>query len=143
MLKVLIDARWIEKPRGLGRYVREMLYAIAREDFGDAEIIVLTPEGSEEHVSSLGTFKIVTLRAWPVPIWEQFIVPWWAWRLRVDLVHSPCNTTSLMLSKMRVQNLVTIHDLMFFEGHDQLYIKDSETYTGDLSYRDSSGAVSR
>ncbi len=115
MLRILIDARMIEKPRGLGRYVREMLYAIGLQQSKDVEIFVLTPWGSEERVSKLGAFRIVSVRAVPIPLWEQLLVPLLAWKLRADLVHSPCNTTSLWFLRGGRRCLVTIHDLMFFE----------------------------
>lgn len=115
MLRILFDARLIEKPRGLGRYVRECLHAIGRNNLADLTIFVLTPRGSEALVESLGEFVIVPVRAWPVPFWEQFVVPTWAIKLKVNLVHSPCNTTALFWISARVRRVVTVHDLMFFD----------------------------
>ena len=115
MRRILIDARWIEKPRGLGRYVRELLYAIGRQQLTDLEIFVLTPRGSEERVLKLGAFKIVSVRAVPVPIWEQVFVPFFAWRVRAEVVHSPCNTTSVWFARGTRRCVVTVHDLMFFD----------------------------
>lgn len=114
MLKVLIDGRLVEKPRGLGRYVRELLFSIGRQNLSEFDIHVLVPKGSERRVAELGAFRIISLPRWPVPVWEQMLVPWWARRLRVDVVHCPCNTASLLLSWLRVPHLVTIHDLMYF-----------------------------
>ena len=129
MLKILIDARLIEKPRGLGRYVRELLFAIGSSHAVAFEIFVLTPNGSESCVAELGEFKVVSSPRFPVPIWEQFVVPWWAWKLRVNLVHSPCNTTALLLARFGVRTVVTIHDLMFFDVQGaNLYQKAGNAY---------------
>lgn len=115
MFRVLFDARLVEKPRGLGRYVRECLNAIGRQNRGRVEIFVLTPRGSEPLVKALGTFNIVSVRAWAIPVWEQIVVPIWASKLKVDVVHSPCNTTPIFLRTERVRQIVTVHDLMFFK----------------------------
>jgi glycosyltransferase involved in cell wall biosynthesis len=112
-IRVLIDGALLRKPRGLGRYVKELLHALGGSDDGsDFEFCVLVDEQPPAEAPRLGIQYVVCPRL-PIPVWEQLLVPFMTWRLGANVVHCPCNTKSLLFNTCSVPHVVTLHDLMF------------------------------
>ncbi len=110
-LKVLVDAYFIDRPYGFGRYVRELVYAL--DSAGVVELVVAVPAAGEAVARAhVRRARVVTAPDRFFPIWEQWVVPRLARRLGCDLVHFPYQ--SMALAWPRAQSVVTMHDLMFF-----------------------------
>lgn len=114
-MRVLVDCGLIGKPRGLGRYLKELLNALFETATPGIEIFALVPYGCEEIARECGARNIHGAPALAIPLWEQLIVPRFAMKLRADIVHHPCNTKGFALDFLRIPHVVTLHDLMFFE----------------------------
>ncbi|OII27743.1 glycosyltransferase family 1 protein [Frigoribacterium sp. MCBA15_019] len=117
---VLLDATSIPADSGgVGRYLRELVPALARRD--DVVLHVAcqardldwlrdgAPDALLHQVSPRTTSVGVRL------LWEQLVLPRLARRLRVDVIHSPHYTMPLLSRRRRV---VTLHDATFFSHPD-------------------------
>jgi len=114
-MRILIDGFFIRKKRGLGRYVRELLYALSNYKNKNFEIFVLIyRQNKEDIIFSLENINFINIRYFPFPIWEQFIVPFYARKLGADIIHFPYNTATLFRSK-KYKIVVTVHDMNFFD----------------------------
>jgi glycosyltransferase involved in cell wall biosynthesis len=112
-IKVLIDGVLLRKPRGLGRYVKELLHVL--EGVGERTEfefhVLVDAEPPTETIR--GGIRYTVCPKMPIPLWEQFLVPFMAWRLGANLIHCPCNTKSLLFNASSMAHVVTLHDLMF------------------------------
>jgi glycosyltransferase involved in cell wall biosynthesis len=116
-LKILIDGGLLDKPRGLGRSLKELIFAFSVVQPTDIELIVLVHDDvAQEHLISARCIRYERLPKMPIPIWEQFLVPYAAFRHKVDLVHSPANTKPLALNYSKIPHIVTLHDLIFLHS---------------------------
>lgn len=112
-IRVLVDGFYLSKPRGLGRYVRELLYALDTNPAPDVEIHVLLPRGLDS--ASLPRHENLIchrMRALPFPLWEQLQVPYFCRRLGAEILHSGFNTMPVVFRQWPGQ-VQTIQDLMF------------------------------
>ncbi len=116
MKKILIDGYFLTKPRGMGRYIKELVYAISTnkqsEDY-NIYISITDEEISKELLDVMKNFKIIRRKQVPFPIWEQVYIPYLAKKLNVDILFSPYNTYPLLTKYRKLRNIITIHDLMF------------------------------
>ncbi|MCF8007887.1 MAG: glycosyltransferase family 4 protein [Methylovulum sp.] len=111
-MKILIDGFLIFKPRGLGRYVREVLNALALNLPSDIEVIALIPKGVDTNTFvGRGRIEYQEYPNVPYPIWEQFIIPFAVARLKPDVCHCPYNTIPML--RFGTRYVITIHDLIF------------------------------
>lgn len=112
-MRVLIDGYWLEKPRGLGRYVREVLHALAIHG-KDLEVVVLVSNRTPPK-AFIEPDKLIYLRVWhqPYPVWEQIVLPGIANRIEPDVIHCPYNTAPIFRGKHNY--IVTVHDLIFLD----------------------------
>ena len=120
-LRVAIDGLWLTKPRGLGRYVQELLFTLGQEGCAKRgfEVLVMAPGRSrpaaEALLSSLKDIRLVCGPSVPYPIWEQVVFPWLCRRHSADVIHHPYNTVALLTGRTRAARVVTIHDTMFLD----------------------------
>ncbi|WP_028987336.1 glycosyltransferase family 4 protein [Thermicanus aegyptius] len=128
-MKILIDGIWINKPRGLGRYLKEIIYALSKHQENDLEIVIAIPNKTK---LSLGFdlpsfFSIKYFTNTPYPIWEQIVFPLAVRKVNPDIVFCPNNTIPFINLSKYV--LVTIHDLIFEENLGRgLYQKIGNIY---------------
>ena len=117
-MRILIDGFLIGKPRGLGRYVRELINALKLHAPDDFEIIVAIPRGTELP-DFLKSDKIIyrEFTRFPYPIWEQFVIPYLVFNLKADICHCPYNTIPFF--RVSAKYVVTIHDLIFQDSLGQ------------------------
>ncbi|MEI2463271.1 glycosyltransferase family 4 protein [Niallia taxi] len=117
--KILIDGYYLSKPRGMGRYVKELIYALgctnATEDY---EIyITINDEETRNLLTDISDrFKIIRGKNLPFPIWEQLYIPYIVKKLKIDILLSPYNTYPVISNIINVRNIITIHDLMFLNS---------------------------
>lgn len=113
-IRVGIDGFLLEKPRGLGRYLQELLYAFNAHPNPRVELTVWVP--ALPNAQLLAKFPRVhfrVLRKVPFPIWEQVVLPFEIRSGRYDLCHFPYNTKPIAMSFSHVPHVVTVHDLTF------------------------------
>lgn len=111
--KVLIDGYFINKPRGMGRYLQELLYALGRHADKDLEFVVALPSVAiPSDLQGYENIQYVNLPPAPFPIWEQLRLPHIIKSIKPDVAHFPYNTSPLIHSRHTL-NIVTVHDLMF------------------------------
>ncbi len=115
-IRVLIDCGWILKPRGLGRYVKELLNAVCECEVSGLEISALVPHGAQNIAKECGVKRIYVAPSLAIPLWEQILVPWVAMKTGVDVVHCPGNTKGLALDALGIRHVVTLHDVMFIDN---------------------------
>jgi glycosyltransferase involved in cell wall biosynthesis len=105
-VRVAIDARKLHD-YGIGTYVRNLLWELARQD-DDAEYVLLCPPADVEFLRTLGPrFHPVAESAGNYSLKEQFSIPRTLARERVDLFHAPHYVVSPFTTRPYV---VTIHD---------------------------------
>jgi glycosyltransferase involved in cell wall biosynthesis len=128
MKKVLIDGYYLDKPRGMGRYIQELLYSLIKsEGYKQFEITLLLPDSSRYNPKN---FRVIYKKKRTFPLWEQFTIPKIAKRYGVDIVVSPYNTFPVLLNS-DIKNVVTVHDVMFLTGEasgGNLYQKFGNLY---------------
>ncbi|MDQ0162566.1 glycosyltransferase family 4 protein [Aeribacillus alveayuensis] len=113
---VLIDGYYLNKNRGLGRYVKELLFSLGKFNDTNINISVMVPSSikSEEFIfpEKISYFTFPKL---PFPLWEQLLIPYIVKKMKPDVFHSPYNTKPLLFNKGFQSHVVTIHDLMYME----------------------------
>lgn len=131
-MRVLIDGFYLNKPRGMGRYIQEMLYAIGKNKPDGWDIYVAVPKSVPQKDYILrDVLKYQKFQDLPFPIWEQFLIPFIAVKRQVSVVHSPYNTKPLLFNLGYQPHVVTIHDLIYMQdGHKakSLYQKIGNLY---------------
>lgn len=115
MKKILIDGRGIDKKRGIGHYIRELVYCIDKYYNIDGYSVSVVVEGRAGHavLDELVRVKIIRIpNMFGVIFWEQVILPIMALVRGVDILISPSNTFPVV-GVGSIRRVVTIHDLMF------------------------------
>ncbi len=117
-MQVVIDARLFGTAhRGIGRYLRELAYAMAREP-GDVEFTLLVSRPDDPELAPLKHKVRLVPAPWRVySLAEQFHLPRLLRRLKPDLVHFPHFNVPLL--PLSVPYVVTIHDLLVHEFPDE------------------------
>tara|TARA_R110002167_G_scaffold18451_11_gene69053 strand:- start:3426 stop:4556 length:1131 start_codon:yes stop_codon:yes gene_type:complete len=107
---LLVDGYYLSSSRGMGRYARELVAALALSPDLDLHVVVQSgeleplPAGVHRHERP----------GMPFPLWEQLMVPLVLRTLKPDVFHAPYNTAPVL--RMGVPTtVVTIHDLMFLD----------------------------
>ncbi len=120
-MKIGINGRFLLKPyTGIGRYTRNLLFEMAKQNI-DAEFIAVVPEEiSDNGIFSDGSerpenIKIIVLKEnFPVgagmkkTYWEQVQVPVFFEKEKVDLMHFPYPSNPWI--KRKTPTVVTVHD---------------------------------
>jgi glycosyltransferase involved in cell wall biosynthesis len=120
-IKVAIDGFWLTKPRGLGRYVQELLFTLVEDQWWkeDVELYVFMPAAAagiaKQLLISCPGAKVAVGPSMPYPIWEQLVIPWLMLREGVSVIHHPYNTVSAVSSWLSDRRIVTVHDIMFLD----------------------------
>lgn len=109
-----IDGYYLVKPRGMGRYVQELLYALGRYAESSFEFVVVVPDSVPENNYVMpDRIKYVVAKHAPFPLWEQYILSRELTKLQVDVAHFPYNTMPLFYNGSKSKKVVTVHDLIF------------------------------
>lgn len=115
---ILIDGMLITKPRGMGRYVYELLCSLNSKVNNDFKVIVYIPKNTSiDIINDLSNISFIYKKKWPFPIWEQFVLPFYIMKTKCDIVHFPYNTKPLIFNIGLKKHVVTIHDMMFMESN--------------------------
>ena len=111
-VRVVMDASAVPpNPAGAGRYVIDLVNALARRD--DVELSLITREGDVERwPDGVGVLDVAPARRPTRLVWEQVRLPRKLRRLDFDVYHGPHYT---MPEASDMPKVVTIHDLTFFD----------------------------
>jgi len=74
-------------------------------------------------------FTLHVLPSFPYPIWEQLLLPFYVWRLKLDLLHCTANTAPVYCPCKKV---VTLHDIIFLEQNPIKGLGSSYQKLGNL-----------
>jgi glycosyltransferase involved in cell wall biosynthesis len=123
LVRVLIDATALPPLRGgVGRYVDELIGHLPQ--VGVDLHVVCQRRDVELYSPAVGSQNIVVLPAWATSqaqrlVWEQVGLPRVIRSRRLDIVHSPHYTMSLVNGGRRgPKQVVTLHDATFFSDPD-------------------------
>ena len=114
-LKIGIDARMLRTSRGIGTYLRHLLDEMLAHRPAAEFVLYTDRPGIPMIAEYLAAYKNVKCRCIHVPIypvWEQFLLPFFASRDAVDVLHCPANAGPLR-GLGRVALVTTIHDVMY------------------------------
>ena len=121
-MNLLIDGYYIDKPRGMGRYLQELLFAVASYAPKYYSISVLIPSDiPDDLLVSPESINYIRKKRFPFPVWEQFLLPFSVIAGRYDVVHFPYNTMPIVMNLPLLRRafnevrVVTVHDMIFFE----------------------------
>ncbi|MDR7052277.1 glycosyltransferase involved in cell wall biosynthesis [Duganella sp. 3397] len=119
-MRILIDGFYLDKPRGMGRYLQELLFSLGSFAPLNFDIDVLIPSGIDRSLFVMPErLNYIKKRRLPFPLWEQITLPLSIAGRDYDCVHFPYNTMPavmnlpLVRSWFNARRVVTIHDLMF------------------------------
>jgi glycosyltransferase involved in cell wall biosynthesis len=114
-MRIGIEAQRIyrEHKHGMDFVALEIIRNLQRIDKENDYFIYVNEGPDTDCVKETENFKIRVFGG-PYPIWEQFKLPSWAKRDRLDVLHCTSNTAPVSLS---VPLVVTIHDIIYFETH--------------------------
>jgi len=108
--RIGIDARFYGPlGKGLGRYTQEIVDRIIASDQTNEYVIFLGPENFDGLQTSNPRVKkvLVTVRWYTLA--EQFLMPYYIWKEKLDLVHLPHFNAPIFCP---IKFIVTIHDLI-------------------------------
>ncbi|WP_290869908.1 glycosyltransferase family 1 protein [Aquabacterium sp.] len=115
--QVYISAAWVDKPRGIGTYVRELIQALDEAEMvasGNLFVTCVVPANAKfPETKKWKNIEFIRVTEAPYPIWENVVMPFLAKRGGAHLVHYPGNTVPLIRSKAKV--VATVHDLIFMD----------------------------
>jgi len=107
MLKIVIDARRL-RDFGIGTYIRNLVYALAKADQRNQYAIVVSP-AQESLLGGLPPhFRIATCTSDDMRPAEHVAFPLFLRRLSADVYHIPLNRVAYFMPKPYV---VTVHDM--------------------------------
>lgn len=119
-MRILIDGFYVDKPRGHGRYIRELLHALGAHARRGFDVVVAVPKGAQFGArlgAQLGDgISLVPCPTMPFPVWEQAFLPFLCTRFKPDVLHCGYNTAPLLPPNGARRVVVTLHDLMFRYG---------------------------
>jgi glycosyltransferase involved in cell wall biosynthesis len=108
--RIGIDARFYGPlGKGLGRYTQEIVDRIIATDQTNEYVIFLGPDNFNELQTSSPRVKKVLITVRWYTLAEQFLMPYYIWKEKLDLVHFPHFNVPIFLP---IKFIVTIHDLI-------------------------------
>jgi glycosyltransferase involved in cell wall biosynthesis len=117
MSRIVVNALIVGQTKaGVGRFVCELLNALAQLDRVN-EYVVYTTEFGKQQLSVGANFTVHAISL-PRPIrlaWEQLVLPWLLRRHRAELLHGQGFTLPLFTA---CRSLVTIYDMTWFSHGD-------------------------
>jgi glycosyltransferase involved in cell wall biosynthesis len=117
--RLLVDGFHLSNPRGFGRFTRELLHAVGAARAGGRWITVAVPRRAlrdpavRQAVEAAGAVPLSGPDL-PMPLWEQCLIPWLAWRIDARLVYGPAGSRAIFFRGGR-RWTATVHDAIFLD----------------------------
>ncbi|HYG01889.1 MAG TPA: glycosyltransferase family 1 protein [Chryseosolibacter sp.] len=116
-LKIGIEAQRLFRPKkhGMDIVALELIKALHAYD-AENEYHIFVKNDADSRCLELSNpnFHMHILPAAPYPVWEQMYLPYYASRLKLDILHCTGNTAPLVYFGKKV---VTLHDIIFLESN--------------------------
>ncbi len=104
----------LHKPRGMGIYTINFLQELAKLDKENNYILYSDIEDFNNVLPKQSNFKHKILRARGLFHYEQVVLPKECKKDRIDILHSPANTSPIFLNK-NIKRVISIHDVIFMK----------------------------
>ena len=120
MLIIGIDARFaVWNRRGIGNYTLGLISYLAQIDQYNKYILYIDRDDIEGILPRQINFEIKKICSDNYLIWEQVILPFYAWKDKVNVLHSTGNTAPISFNK-EIKLVVTIHDISYLKSYDEI-----------------------
>lgn len=106
-LRLVLDARHI-RDFGIGTYIRNLVYALARIDGEDQFTLVCSPANETDFTGLPANFRVVTYAQSDLELRDNAAFPLFLRKFGADLYHIPLNRVPFWMPRPYV---VTIHDM--------------------------------
>jgi glycosyltransferase involved in cell wall biosynthesis len=115
-----IDARFaVWNRRGIGNYTLELIRHLAQIDQCNKYILYVDRDDIERILPRQINFETKKISPRNYLIWEQVMLPFHAWKDKVNVLHSTGNTAPIHLNK-EIKLAVTIHDISYLKSYDEV-----------------------
>lgn len=113
-MNIGIEAQRLLRPAksGMDVVALEFIRCLQQIDTKNRYFIFVKKDEDEDCLRETGNFRIVRLPSVPYPVWEQFLLPLYVRKYKLDLLHCTANTAPLRGS---VPVILTLHDVIFME----------------------------
>lgn len=113
-MRIGIEAQRLfrEKKFGVEIVALELIRHLQALDKENEYFIFVKPGPGASSLSGTGNFSIVEIPDVPYPVWEQFYLPRYVKKYRIELLHCTANTAPVFT---RARVLLTLHDVIFSE----------------------------
>ena len=113
-MKIGIEAQRLFRAHkhGMDRVALELIRNLQLIDKENQYFIFVKPDIDNRVISETENFKIVEIKGFSYPIWEQFKLPRVAKAYNCDILHCTSNTAPLQL---KFPQITTLHDVIFNE----------------------------
>ena len=101
-------------PRGMGIYTINFLKALAMIDKENIYILYSDIQDEENILPKEKNFIFKQLKAKGQSHYEQFVLPKECKKDKIEILHSPANTSPFFLSK-KIKRVISLHDIIFLK----------------------------
>ena len=122
----------LHKPRGMGIYTINFLRELAKLDKENNYILYSDIEDFNNVLPKQSNFKHKILRARGLFHYEQVVLPNECKKDRIDILHSPANTSPIFLDK-KIKRYITLHDVIFLKKEIP-FAKNPKQFIGRFYY---------
>lgn len=113
-MRIGIEAQRIFRPHkhGMDVVALELVKAIQNIDTENQYYIFIKKDEDNGCLKSTPNVKVIETSSYPYIIWEQIILPIYAWYYKIDLLHCTSNTAPIFCP---CPIILTLHDVIFLE----------------------------
>ncbi len=114
-MRIGIEAQRLFRPHkhGMDVVVMELIRALQIIDSENDYFIFVKPDEDRHCITETKNFKIIEIKGGNYVFWEQIVLPYYAYKYEVDILHCTSNTAPLVLS---MPLILTLHDVIFMES---------------------------
>ena len=133
MLKIGIDVySALHSPRGMGIYTINFLKYLAQIDKENQYILYADIEDVDNVLPKQENFVLKILKANGLLQYEQIVLPKECKKDKIDILHSPANTSPIFLDK-KIRRFITLHDVIFLKKEIP-FSKNKKQFIGRFYY---------
>ena len=113
-MKIGIEAQRLFRPHkhGMDIVALELIRALQNIDTKDEYFIFVKPDEDRDCLKETSNFHIIEIPSANYVFWEQVLLPIYAKKYGVEILHCTSNTAPLFLS---IPLILTLHDVIFME----------------------------
>jgi glycosyltransferase involved in cell wall biosynthesis len=113
-MKIGIEAQRIfrKKKHGMDIVALELIRHLQQIDHSNEYFIFVKKDEDRQCLHETSNFKFVFLPSAPYPVWEQILLPLYAQKLGVRVLHCTSNTAPIFC---KIKTIITLHDIIYLE----------------------------